>query len=128
MMRYRKKTISLLAALGMLLHAGFLVHHHQSMLEAAFDHLALSFDGGIICRGGHAGGEPSSGVPAPSGKLPNCPICTGAMASAAIVPPAIEPATLAFSRPSIHIALVDQRINRRSSDIRPPTRAPPLTI
>ena len=123
-MRRFERIISLLAVIGVLLHAGLLVRHNGVMLDAAFDRLALSFAGGVICHGDDDRVRSGPGMPAHSGKLPNCPVCVGATVGAAILPPMVAlpgkgPATL------LVIASVEQQIGRRAGAIRPPSRAPP---
>ena len=125
-MRRFERIISLLAVIGVLLHAGLLVRHNGVMLDAAMDRIALAFAGGIICHGGEDA-QPGSGLPSPSGKLPNCPVCVSVAASVAILPPLVI--LLGKSQTSsLHTAVVDQQIDRRADDIRPPSRAPPRVI
>lgn len=121
-MRRFEKIISLVAVLGVLLHAGLLVRHNGVMLDAAFDQVALSFAQGIIC---HSDGmQPGSGKPGHSGKLANCPVCLGATAAAAILPPLIVlPGAAAASSPQA--ASGNRGITGRLAAFLPRSRAPP---
>ena len=125
-MRRFERMISLLAVIGVLLHAGLLVRHNGVMLDGAMDRIALDFAGGVICHGGGEDTQPNSGMPAPSSKLPNCPVCVGTAAAAAILPPLIALPGNSLTFP-IRIARADQQTGKRAVDFRPPSRAPPQT-
>lgn len=120
--------ISLVAVLGMLVHAGLLVRHNGMMLDAAFDRIALIFAGQIICHDADGTTKLSENLPHhPSGKMPNCPVCMGALAGAAILPPMIAFPAIAMPR-ARPMAIAAQRLAMGTRGIRPPTRAPPETI
>jgi hypothetical protein len=125
LVRRFEKIIGLVAIIGVLLHAGLLVRHNGVMLDAAFDRLALSFAGGVICHGDGVGSD--SGMPAHSDKVPNCPVCFAATLGAAILPPMVA---LSGKGHASHLVLAnaDQQIGQRAENIRPPSRAPPQAI
>lgn len=127
-MRRYEKFISLMAIAGLFLHAGLLVRHNAVVLAAAFDPLGLS--GGIICRGGVAPQDlaDSTGLPDPAGPILKCPVCTGAVAAAAILP---QPATIAgpvVEHTQPRAAAARQQLVQRLTHIWPPTRAPPESV
>ena len=126
-MRRFERIISLVAVVGVLLHAGLLVRHNGIMLDAAFDRLALSFAGGVICHGDGSGIQPASGMPAHSGEMANCPVCVGAMAGAAILPPLVMLPGNGLAS-ILHTAEADQHIGHHPGDVRPPSRAPPANV
>jgi hypothetical protein len=126
-LRRFERIISLVAVIGVLLHAGLLVRHNGIMLDAAFDRLALSFAGGVICHGDGSGMQPAPGTPSHSGEMANCQVCVGAMAGAAILPPlAVLPGS-GLALP-VHAAEADQHIGQHPGDVRPPSRAPPAIV
>ena len=78
--------VKALAVLGVLMHAGLLVRHHVQMVALA------SFDGGALGVLCHSDGglkrihlQTIPGAPA-SPDEPQCPLCVGALASAAVLP------------------------------------------
>jgi hypothetical protein len=125
LVRRFEKIISLVAVVGVLLHAGLLVRHNGIMLDAAFDRLALSFAGGVICHGDGVGSD--SGMPAHSDKVPNCPVCFAATLGAAVLPPMVALPGRGHV-PYIVLVNVDQLSGQRAGNIRPPSRAPPQAI
>lgn len=126
-MRRFEKIISLTAVIGMLLHAGLLVRHNAVMLDAAFDQLALSFAGGVLCHGDGDSDQARPALPRHSGALPDCPVCVGAASAAAILPPMIAlPGRVAT--PAREVVSLDRDIAQRPVALRPPSRAPPSAI
>lgn len=126
-MRRWERIVSLVAVLGVLLHAGLLVRHNGVMLDAAFDRVALAFAGEIICHDDSGNTRLGPSAPHHSGKLPHCPVCVGAVAAAAILPPEIIlPAPVPAA--SAKTVITHRRVGRRPYNIRPPSRAPPATI
>lgn len=76
----KRSWISVLAVLGVLLHAGALVHHSAGMVGATLAHHALVSDLAQICHpGGAAGAVPASDlpyIPKPA-DAQGCPLCSG---------------------------------------------------
>jgi hypothetical protein len=124
-----RRLIGFLAMLGVLLHAGFLVRHNSSMLQAVLQHQALAADLGVIC---HSGG---AGIPAVSPDLPplpqpndsqrDCPICAGHLAAAAILPLPDQVAAV-VPRSIDRLDSTERVIVLRTMAVRPPSRGPPL--
>jgi hypothetical protein len=121
--------ISIVATMGVLLHAGFLVRHSLAMAAAARQYHAILADLGILCRA--SPGEervPVSDlpqVPRPSGTT-ECPICAGLVAAFALASP--QPAALAVPTAiSIELPGVDLAAPRPPlRTAHPPARGPPV--
>lgn len=129
-----RRWISVLAVMGMLLHAAIVVRHHQMMASplsavaaiaeqaAAEGHPILVVDGMVICQTDRGDSGPGHGK-----HKPPCPLCTIASSSVTLVsvdwlPPYFSPAVRTGQ-----LSLSDQRseVIRR---LRPPSRAPPAQI
>lgn len=126
-----RRLISLVAMLGVLLHAGLIVRHSTIMLSAKLLHNDLVSALGVIC---HSDGTikevPASelpAVPAPSDTQSDCPICMGMIAAAAVLP-----STTAMRHPadraSERVAVVGEAIAPRLAATWPPPRGPPIAI
>lgn len=115
-----------MALVGVLLHASLLVRHNAALIDAAFDQIALVASGGVICHSDASVGQSadSPALPKPFGKLPNCPICTGAAVAAAILPPTASLHLPALSAPA-RATVAHQRLASLQAEYRPPSRAPP---
>jgi hypothetical protein len=133
-MRFRA-LVSILAAIGVLLHAGLIVRHNSVMLELALQQPGhLPAQATIICHGDGqlilAGDDFSlpDQKPAQQQKTTSCPVCTGllpvlallASSTADIACPSTVPArykaeTSQFAIPGLAVHL-------------PPNRGPPLSI
>jgi hypothetical protein len=123
-----RRLIGLLATLGVLLHAGFLVRHNTSALRSALDHRSLAVALGFICHSGEMVAEASvpdlPQVPQPTGQKGECPICAGqAAASAILADPIVVLGGLRIDAPRVRI--VGQTLVVRRVAVRPPTRGPP---
>lgn len=131
----RRRWISCVVMLGVLLHAYALVRHNTVMLTAHLSHSALLSDLGILCQPSMAMREQSTGmtgaasselshVPRPADAQHDCPICSGLAALAALPVPDAEPHYLVFDppalRPTTQAAPVVQ-----SRTLSPPVRGPP---
>ena len=80
-MRWRRY-INLVALIGVLMHAGMIVRHHQVMLGAHLERQKLISALGVICHGNGQTTAPSDAelpwVPPPSDQQNNqCPLCAG---------------------------------------------------
>lgn len=126
-----RRLISFVAMLGVLLHAGLIVHHSTVLLSAKLLHNELVSDLAVICHSdGSARDVPSSdfpSVPKPSDNQSNCPICMGMVAGVAVLP-----TTMAMMHPtdrtSERIAVVGAAIAHRLQSTWPPPRGPPTLI
>jgi hypothetical protein len=114
--------VKALAVLGVLMHAGLTVRHAVHATQVASADLVLT-----LCRGdGSTPTEtrwPMPGDPAGSQKTP-CPVCTGAMAGAAVLPAQTGlPLVLTFEAAAeVGSALV---IVPARTEVPPPGRGPP---
>jgi hypothetical protein len=120
--------ISIVATLGVLLHAGLLVRHSLAMSDAARQYRAIVADLGSLCLAGageaHTGTADLPQVPQPSGAT-GCPICAGLVAAFALAAP--QPAALtlptgvAIRLPYVGAAAVRPLLRTAH----PPARGPP---
>ncbi len=123
-----RRWISIVAMMGVLLHAGLLVRHGLAMTDATQAYHAILADLATLCRA-IPGNEPIPASDLPSLPQPSdpmsCPICAGLVAAFAI--PAPQPAALpvpaaaATQRFSIAVAAV-----RPMRAAHPPARGPPV--
>lgn len=123
-----RRWLSVLAIVGVLLHAGALVRHHvymaggaaaaNSSASAAVD--ALLADLTFIC---HAGGDTPDGGTPPSAK-PSCPVCSGLASLIALAPPDNE-LLHRFEGQGIKVAAGHERLSTPVR-LRPHSRGPPL--
>jgi hypothetical protein len=84
-----RQWISVVAMLGVLLHAAALVRHYGVMLAAHLQYQALVSDLSSICQGvatdvGNASADLPH-VPKPSDAQNGCPICSGQTPASAVV-------------------------------------------
>ena len=122
-----RRWISIVAVMGVLLHAGFLVRHSLAMADASRQYHAILADLGSLCRAS-AGEEriPTSDLPQlpPPSDATGCPICTGLVTAFALADP--QPAALA-----VPTAIATQRFSVAVAAVRPlrtahpPARGPP---
>jgi hypothetical protein len=124
--RYRL-IVSVIAVLGVLLHAGLLVRHGGMMVQAQLTHQELASALGVICHGdGTTSQTPSSDLPAPSNSSSDCPLCMGMMTTATLP----EQAVVAFISNALseRIVTVAERIAPRLAAVCPPSRGPPAIV
>lgn len=128
-MRWRR-FINLVALIGVLVHAGMIVRHHQVMLDAHLERQDLVNALGVICHGSGQATAPFDAelpsVPLPSdNQNKQCPLCAG-MVPAIALAAAVEcgvPLKFRIAAPQIvryqarPIAIIG---------VRPPTRGPPV--
>jgi hypothetical protein len=122
--------VSLLALLGVLLHAGLLVRHSTMMLNAKLLNQELAAALGVICHSdGTTSRLPASDLPAlpePPGNQGDCPLCMGLMAVAVL--PSNDLPSFAPDLASARIAVVSEVIAPRLSAVCPPARGPPRIV
>ena len=86
-----RRWISVLALLGVLLHAGAIVRHNAVMTGATFQYQALLTGLAQICHGSGTGDALVAAelpyVPRPSDAQNGCPICSGLSAAVALIAP-----------------------------------------
>ena len=134
----RRRWISYVVMLGVLLHAYALVRHNTVMLTAHLSHGALLSDLGILCQPSAMIGEQMASTPdAASSDLPHiprpvdaqhdCPICSG-LATVALLPtPSAEPYYLAFDPPALRPTAQAAPIVQLRT-LSPPVRGPPSLV
>jgi len=119
--------ISMVATMGVLLHAGFLVRHSLAMADATRAYHAILADLGTLCRAG-PGVErvPVSDLPIlPQPSDPaGCPVCAGLVGAFAIIGP--QPAGVpAATAAATELFSVDVTAARSPRTAHPPARGPP---
>lgn len=86
-----RRWISVLAALGVLVHAGAIVRHNVAMAGAALQYQALLTGLTQLCHGGATANaltpEDLPYVPRPSDTQNGCPICSGLAPAVALTGP-----------------------------------------
>ena len=123
-----RKWISIVALLGVLLHAGALVRHNATMLGATLQHEALLADLGQIC---HSAGTTSSvpaaelpTIPQPTDAQNGCPICSGLGMAFALAAPELAAILLPPpAAPVFHADPID--VPEFPYAVHPPARGPP---
>lgn len=129
-----RRFVSLLAVLGVLLHAAALVRHNAISLASwqsasastADTAVVIAFDGEQtpICHTGAGAASLPSGAPGGSDKS-SCPICTGLSAAVALSPPIHALVGAVVSARVVFSPVADQ-CEELLKRIRPPGRGPPL--
>ena len=123
-----RRWISIVAVMGVLLHAGFLVRHSLAMADATRHYGAILADLASLCRADSAGERvPASDLPSlpPPSDTTGCPVCAGLVAAFAL--PAPQPAAL----PAAPAVAATQRFSVAVAAVRPlrtthpPARGPP---
>lgn len=117
------------ALVAVLLHALLLSLHVTAGFERALS--ALSGDG--LTGSVHAfcgPGDPAAAITGGDGGgqsgLPNCPICTGAVAAAAFLPPAIDVASVEFAVDVVSYSSIVHVVPPLRAHRHAPIRAPPF--
>jgi hypothetical protein len=122
-----RKWISVLAVLGVLLHAGALVRHNAAMAGAALEYRALLAGLTQICHGSGAGTLDASElpyVPPPNDAQNGCPICSGLGPAIALgAPPQALALVLAPASSSVFFEV--HRAPAATHLPHPPARGPP---
>jgi len=122
--------VNLLALLGVLLHAGLVVRHNNTVLAAVLQQ-DLPFSYGIICQT-PAQGQSGNQSPERASPLKNtaqCPICLGAVPGAALAGPvALDiPAPAPYALPPLKMAAA-AAVAPQFRAVLPPSRAPPVAV
>jgi hypothetical protein len=126
-----RRYINLVALIGVLVHAGLVVRHHQVMLGAHLERQDLIGALAVIC---HSNGQPATSsenvpwVPLPSDQQnSHCPLCAG-LATAVALPASVESGVpLQFRAAAPQLVRYEARPVETES-VKPPTRGPPLPI
>lgn len=130
-MRWRRY-INLVAVIGMLMHAGMVVRHHQVMLGAHLERQDLIGALGVIC---HSNGQATTvsdadvpWVPLPSDQQhAQCPLCAGLASAVALAASAECSVPVRFRTAAPPLMRYEPRPVEIAS-VRPPSRAPPHLI
>ena len=123
-----RKWISVLALLGVLLHAGAIARQSAAMTGATLQYHALLTGLAQLCHGSTTGDALAAAelpyVPRPSDAQNGCPICSGLSAAIALIAP--EPAGI-FVPPPVAMAFhADPHCVPHSGHaVCPPARGPP---
>lgn len=125
-----RATITLLALLGVLVHALAVVRHSTVVALSAAVATEIvaagsgdSLEAAPICHASQDQSNAPAG-PMPSGSKPSCPICLGLASAAALTPGAVLLPRPVCERPLDRFAVDDERV-RVHERIRPPSRGPP---
>ena len=120
--------ISILALLGVLLHAGAIVRHNVAMTGADLQYQALVTGLSQLCHSATSGKELAAAelpfVPKPTDAQNGCPICSGLSSAVALVAPEFDVAFLAMSEP-LSFLPDTSRLAGCSYAVCPPARGPP---
>ena len=130
----RRRWISCVVMLGVLLHAYALVRHNTVMLTAHLSHGALLSDLGVLCQpstmadqsAGMMGTDASElpYIPRPADAQHDCPICSGLAAIAALPAPDAAPHYLVFDPPALR-PTTEAAPAVLPRTLSPPVRGPP---
>jgi len=123
-----RKWISVLALLGVLLHAGAIVRHNAAMTGANLEYQSLVTGLSQLCHSATSGKVLAAAevpfVPKPTDAQNGCPICSGLSPAVALTAPKLDvtfvpaPAAIAFRPPT--------RCTPESGHaVCPPARGPP---
>ena len=129
-MRFRRWT-SLVALIGVLLHAGLVVRHNTMVLASKLEHGSLVAALGFICHGNGGTTELSANevpaLPEPDQDRGSCPLCAGLTPAVAV----LNDAGLGCHVPdaaSSRMAVLGEVIRQRLAYVRPPSRGPPALV
>jgi hypothetical protein len=119
--------ISMVATMGVLLHAGFLVRHSLAMADATQAYHAILTDLATLCRAGPGVVRvPVSDLPSlpqPS-DLAGCPVCAGLVGAFAIIGP--QPIVVPVATAAVtELFSVEVAAARSPRAAHPPARGPP---
>jgi len=126
-MLHLRRSISVIAALGMLAHAAALERHNTAMLGATVQLSKLTADLARICHGGDNAEPAVDRPPGPADSQVSCLICAG------LGPPFID---VAGERASLARLLAPAPTTPRLAErgetlrfaLRPPVRGPPAPV
>ena len=123
-----RRWISVLALLGVLLHAGAIVRHNAAMTGANLQYQALVTGLSQLCHSVTSGKVLAAAelpfVPKPTDAQNGCPICSGLSPAVALAAPELE---VAFVPAPVAIAFHPdaQRTSASAHAVCPPARGPP---
>jgi hypothetical protein len=119
--------IGILATMGVLLHAHFLVRHGLTMADAARQYRALLADLTSLCRTGSGNrSTPVSNLPhaPPPDEKADCPVCAGLVGAFMFASP--QPVTLSVPAAALGRLFHDEVAEARPLRVaHPPARGPP---
>ena len=124
-----RKWISVLALLGVLLHAGAIARHNAAMTGATFQYQALLTGLAQLCHSSTTGKVLAAAelpyVPKPTDAQNGCPICSGLSPAIALAPaPSLK--SFSFAAPAAVAFHPDTRCTPDSGHaVCPPARGPP---
>jgi hypothetical protein len=120
--------ISILAVLGVLVHAGALVRHNGVMAGATFQYQALLTGLAQLCHTGTASQTLPPGdlpyVPKPTDAQNGCPVCSGLSSAVALVAPEL-PSILLPASVTVTFHGDVQLVACWGHAVCPPARGPP---
>lgn len=123
-----RRWISLIALIGVLLHAGALVRHNGMMLSVALAQDAPAADLFVIC---HGGADQTSdrdtdqpGLPKPADAKTSCPICSGQAPAFALAAPQPLLVRAVVAQNTVWRSISRARLLQRTA-VCPPSRGPP---
>lgn len=125
-----RKWISVLALLGVLLHAGAIVRHIAAMTGANLQYQSLLAGLSQLCHSATSGKVLAAAelpfVPKPTDAQNGCPICSGLSPAVALAAPELE---VAFVSAPVAIAFHPDAPRTPASGhaVCPPARGPPAT-
>lgn len=117
--------VSFVAVVCVLLHAGLVVRHYNSVLVAALPN-GLSFDLSAIC-GTFVPSDAATGLPAQKQNVSKCPICMGA-APAVTLADGNVPALVVPPLAGQEVAYIADAPAPHTFAALPQSRAPPATV
>lgn len=124
-----RKWIGVLAALGVLLHAGALVRHNAAALSAHLQHQTLVADLHQLCDPTGSGAVDGAGLP----DIPRpfdarkCPICAGLASLFALAGPEAVALPIPAARPADRVLPV-VILGMPAYSLHPPARGPPAFV
>jgi hypothetical protein len=123
-----RKWISILALIGVLLHAGAIVRHNAAMTGANLQYQTLLNGLSQICHSATSGKDLAAAelpfVPKPTDAQNGCPICSGLSSAVALTAP--EPAAVFDPTPvAIAFRFDTNGVPDAGHPVCPPARGPP---
>ena len=123
-----RRIISVVALLGVLLHAAAIARHNGAMVGAILQYLDLAAGYAQICHSsGEAAAVPGGElpfIPKPTGNGDACPICSGLGSTYALTAPAL-PVVVAKPIPAPAYVTPARLVLRPGYAVVPPARGPP---
>lgn len=125
-----RKLASLLATIGLLLHAGLIVRHHSIMAAADHDRLVMTGVLGTLCLSNQDedGAPATPSTEAPGKQQSRCPICLGFASPDTILPELVSHRFDHGVITSARYAVTDERAVIARVILWPPGRGPPSLL